>query len=617
MQAMNIMEILQATKFLILLRFVLHTSAEDDTACLTQFKNSVTDPGSYLSNWDFGNSSAASVCSFVGVTCWNSAERRVLALKLEQAGLSGSFPLGLDKCKSLQSLSLAGNAFTGVIPSDICKQVQYITSLDLSQNSFTGSIPENLAQCQYLNLLHLDQNKLTGQIPWGIGILPRLTDLDLSSNLLNGTIPSSFTNRSSINQSPFLASAFQNNPDLCGPPLSNSCGGGSSSKGLVVGVTVGVVVVIVLLGTFIAWRVLARSQKKRSTYYRDGHKWAKRIKAPKSVTVSMFYKPLVKLRLSDLMAATNGFSKENMIASGRTGTTYKATMPDGSIMAIKRLQMSSFTEKQFKSEMDIVGNLRQRNLVPLLGYCVADGEKLLVYKHMEHGSLRHVLHEVPEEDRPDWTTRLKMGIGAARGLAYLHHSCNPRVIHRNISASSILVDEDYEARITDFGLARFMNPLDTHVSTFVNGDFGDVGYVAPEYMCTLVATIKGDVYSFGVVLLELVTGQKAMDVCGEGDFKGNLSEWISYLSNAGRVQDAIDVSLKGKGFDNELLQFLRVACACVLSASKERPTMYEVYQLLRAIGEKFNLIDENDELPPVTDANDEDYANELIVAVET
>lgn len=593
---------------------LLHGRGEDDTQCLRDFKNSVKDPNNHLKNWTFKNTSG-SVCSFVGVQCWNSVENKVMDIKIEQAGLSGSFPSGLENCHALQTVSLSGNAFSGSIPSDICKQLVYVTKLDLSQNSFSGSIPDGLANCRYLTELHLQKNNLTGPIPWGIGVLPKLSVLDLSSNSLSGTIPGSFTNRSAINQQSFSASSFQNNQGLCGPPL-DSCGGGSSSKskGVFVGIAVGGVAILAC--TMLVWVLLLRSRRKSSNDHKDEHQWAHRIKAPNSIAVSIFNKSLLKLKLSDLMTATNDFSKENIIGLGRTGTVYKATMADGSIMAIKRLQVATHTDKNFKLEMRILGKMPQRNLVPLLGYCVAGGEKLLVYKHMENGTLRHVLHEVPEEDKPNWTTRLKLAIGAARGLTYLHHSCNPRVIHRNISATSILVDGDFEARITDFGLARLMNPVDTHISTFINGDFGDVGYVAPEYVRTLVATVKGDVYSFGVVLLELVTGQKATDVFVEGDFKGNLSEWVSYLSNNGTVHTSIDPSLKGKGFDEELVQFLRVACICVLSSPKDRPTMYEVYQLLRAIGEKYNLTDQNDDLPFATDSKDGDYTSELIVAAE-
>lgn len=577
--------------------------SEDDTECLKAFKDSITDTNNYLASWNFANSSKGYVCNFVGITCWNFQENRVLALKLPQAGLSGHFPSGLSKCLSLQNLDLSQNGFSGSIPDDICRQVPYMTTLDLSKNSFSGSIPNNLQECLYLNILHLQHNELSGYLPGGIGILPRLRDLDVSSNRLNGIIPSSYSNRE--------ASAFENNPGLCGPPLSKSCSS-RSNVGVIVGATVASAAVVAFISAFCLWWVLLRVQKKERAFLRDEHKWAKRIRAPKSVSVSLFEKPLRKLKLSDLMAATGDFNRDNIIGSGRTGTIYKAFLPDGSMLAVKRLCPSSHTEKQFTSEMDILGNLRHKNLVPLLGYCVAGSEKLLVYKHMVNGSLKDCLHEMPEKSKPDWTTRLKIAIGASRGFAWLHHSCNPRIIHRNISNNCILLDEDYEPRITDFGLARLMNPVDTHVSTFVNGDFGDIGYVAPEYTRTLVATVKGDVYSFGVVLLELVTGQKATDVCAESDFKGNLAEWVAFLSKNGRVEEAIDMSLNSKGYDNELNQFLRIACACVLPGPKDRPTMFEVYQLLKAIGQKFNITD-NDELPFFSNTEME-YTDELIVA---
>eukprot|EP00250_Pteridium_aquilinum_P011903 c20381_g1_i1 orf=530-2338(-) len=599
---MNI-HVYSVTLFALLILPYLHVLSEDDTECLKAFKDSITDTGSYLATWNFANVSKGYVCNFVGITCWNPQENKVLSLKLPQAGLSGHFPSGLSKCSSLQNLDLSQNAFDGAIPDDICKQLPYTTTLDLSKNSFSGSIPSNLQDCIYLNLLHLQHNQLSGFIPWGIGILPRLRDLDVSYNTLSGIIPSSYSN--------LTASVFGNNPGLCGPPLSKSCSSGTS-VGLIVGAAVASAAVLAFASAFCLWWVLLRVQKKERAILRDEHKWAKRIRAPKSVSVSLFEKPLRRLKLSDLMAATGDFNRDNIIGSGRTGTIYKAFLPDGSMLAVKRLRSSSHTDKQFATEMDTLGKLRHRNLVPLLGYCVAGSEKLLVYKHMVNGSLKDCLYEMPEKNKPDWTTRLKIAIGAARGFAWLHHSCNPRIIHRNISNNSILLDDEYEPRITDFGLARLMNPVDTHISTFVNGDFGDIGYVAPEYARTLVATVKGDVYSFGVVLLELVTGQKATDVCAESDFKGGLADWVAFLSKNGRVEEAIDMSLKGRGYDNELNQFLRVACACVLPGPKDRLTMYEVYQLLKAIGQKFSIID-NDELPFFSNTELE-YKDELIVA---
>ncbi|KAI5062638.1 hypothetical protein GOP47_0023177 [Adiantum capillus-veneris] len=589
---------------ILVLSVLRQTLAEDDSPCLQEFKKSVKDPTNHLSNWIFGNSSAGSVCNFIGVSCWNTGENKVLAIKLQNAGLEGAFPSGLTQCRALQNLDLSQNGFTGSIPNDLCKQVPYVTSLDLSQNSFSGSIPFTLEDCQYLQSLSLKHNKLSGELPGGISVLPKLSSIDVSSNLLTGPIPSGFANRS--------ASDFSDNPGLCGPPVSKSC----SSKrniALIVGIIVAVAAVVACLCATGVWCFLFQGRKMEIALAKDEHKWAKRIRAPKSVIVSLFEVPVKKLKFSDLMAATNDFSKDNIIGEGWTGTVYKGVLPDGSVLAVKRLRRSSQSEKGFQAEMETLGRVRHRNLVPLLGFCCAGSEeKLLVYKHMVMGTLRECLHDAHEDAKLDWITRLKIGIGAARGLAWLHHSCNPRIIHRNISSNSILLDEEYEPRITDFGLARLMNPVDTHVSTVVNGDFGDLGYVAPEYTRTLVATVKVDVFSFGVVLLELVTGQKPNDVCTDGGFKGNLSEWVSFLASHGRVEEALDMSLKGGGYDNELNQFLRIACACVARNPKERPTMYEVFQLLKAIGEKFNITD--DELAVFVDVVNEDETDELVVA---
>ncbi|KAM1454205.1 hypothetical protein COP2_003827 [Malus domestica] len=330
----------------------------------------------------------------------------------------------------------------------------------------------------------------------------------------------------------------------------------------------------------------------------------------------MFEKSLSKMKLSDLMRASNSFCKDNIIGTGRTGTMYKAVLDDGTPLMVKRLQESQHSEKEFLSEMTTLGNIEHRNLVPLLGFCTAKRERLLVYRYMPNGTLHDQLHPADAEGAKimDWPTRLKIGIGAARGLAWLHHNCNPRIIHRNISSKCILLDADFEPRISEFGLARLMNPIDTHLSTFVNGEFGDLGYVAPEYTRTLVATPKGDVYSFGTVLLELVTGERATHISkAPEDFKGNLVEWIMQLSSKSQLLDALDKSLVGKGVNDELFQFLKVACNCVGPIAKERPTMFEVYQLLRAIGEKYHFTVEDEMMMPI-DNGDGDGTGELIVA---
>ncbi|KAE8663249.1 leucine-rich repeat receptor-like protein kinase [Hibiscus syriacus] len=245
---------------------------------------------------------------------------------------------------------------------------------------------------------------------------------------------------------------------------------------------------------------------------------------------------------------------------------------------IKRLQDSQHSDKEFSSEMATLGNVKHHNLVPLLGFCMAKKERLIVYRYMANGTLNDNLHPTDDAKKPMvWSLRLKIGIGSAKGFAWLHHNCNPRIIHRNISSKCILLDADFEPKISDFGLARLMNPIDTHLSTFVTGEKPTHVSKAPE------------------------------------NFKGSLVEWIMQLSNDGKLQDAIDTTLVGKGVDNELFQFLKVACNCVLPPPKERPTMFEVYQFLRAIGERYHFTTEDEILMP-SDTGDVDYLEELIVA---
>lgn len=328
----------------------------------------------------------------------------------------------------------------------------------------------------------------------------------------------------------------------------------------------------------------------------------------------MFEKSTPIMSLNDLMKATDYFSKENIIGSGRTGKTYKAVLVDGTSLMVMRLQDTRHSEKEFISEMTTLGNVKHRNLVPLLGFCVTKKERLLVYKYTPNGSLHDKLHNLNVGAKVmDWPLRLKIAIRAAKGFAWLHHGCNPGIIHRNISSNCILLDSDYEPKIFDIGLA--MNIIDTHLSTSIYGEFGNLGYVAPEYARALVAPPKGDVYSFGVVLLELVTGEKPTYVAKAPEsFKGNLVEWITQLSSASKLQHAIDGSLVGQGFDDELVQFVKVACNCVLPAHKERPTMFEVYQFLRAIGRRYDFTAEDDEMLVASDVGDDDHLVELIVA---
>lgn len=583
---------------------------ETDIYCLKRIKASLEDPYSYLkSSWDFKNTTEGFICQFIGIDCWHPNENKVLNIRLSDMGLKGEFPRDIENCSSLTGLDLSNNKLFGNIPKDISQLLQFVTTLDLSSNNFSGEIPGSLGDCTYLNVLKLDHNKLSGQIPPQLALLSRLKTLTLANNLLTGQVPSFAGGLSQ-------AEVYANNPGLCGGPLGDCPSTPKKSHtAVIVGAAIGGMLLAAVFVAIFMLFFLRRVVVKKKEDDPEGNKWAKSLKGVKGIKVSMFEKSVSKMKFNDLMKATNNFNKDNIIGKGGTGTVYKAVLDDGTSLMVKRLQESQHSENEFRSEMATLGSVKHQNLVPLLGFCLAKKERLLVYRHMSNGTLHDQLHMVGDGGKPmEWTLRLKIGIGAARGLAWLHHTCNPRIIHRNISSKCILLDADFEPKISDFGLARLMNPVDTHLSTFVNGEFGDLGYVAPEYARTLVATPKGDVYSFGTVLLELVTGETPTHVSkAPENFKGNLVEWVTQLSSNSELQDAIDKSLAGTGVDDELFKFLKIARNCVASNPKDRPTMFEVYQLLRAIGERYNFTIEDELLLP-SDTGDADRLEELIVA---
>ncbi|XP_024982214.1 probably inactive leucine-rich repeat receptor-like protein kinase At5g48380 [Cynara cardunculus var. scolymus] len=593
-----------------LICIAISNAVESDINCLRSFKDSVQDPENALSTWEFNNRTEGFICRFTGVDCWHPDESKVLNIRLQDMGLKGTFPLGLLNCTSMTGLDLSSNHLSGTLPANISDIISLVTTLDLSSNNFFGPIPMMLSNCTYLNSLILDNNHFSGQISLELGQLTRLKEFRVANNLFSGPIPT-FRNAT-------IELNYGGNLGLCG----GSLGACSESKKNRMGV---IVVVAIIGGTTLATFLVSLGMmifmtkvvRKRKVDDPDGNKCAKSIKGAETIKLSMFENPVSNMRLSDLMKATNSFSKENIIGSGRTGCLYKAVLEDGSSLMIKRLQDSKHSEKGFQSEMAMLGKVKHRNLVPLFGFCVAKRERLLVYKYMANGNLHDKLLPVgDDEKRLDWPSRLKIGIGAAKGFAWVHHNCNPHMLHRNISSKCIFLDADFEPRISDIGLARLMNPVDTHFNNFVNGEFGDLGYVAPEYVRTLVATPKGDVYSFGVVLLELVTGERPTHVAKAPEtFKGNLAEWVTELAAESRLRDSIDESLAvEKDYENEMFQLLKVASRCVVPAHKERPSMFEVYQLLRAIGEHYHFTMDDEVLMMPSDDGGDAGQIELIVA---
>ncbi|KAL6576052.1 Brassinosteroid LRR receptor kinase [Orobanche hederae] len=501
---------------------------------------------------------------------------------------------------SMIFLDLSHNKLEGTIPKELGSMF-YLSILNIGHNDLSGPIPHELGGLKSVAILDLSYNRLNGNIPQSLTSLTLLGDIDLSNNDISGMIPESAPFDT------FPDYRFANNSGLCGYPLP-SCGSGFGSgsrahpksrrkQASVAGsIAMGLLFSLFCIFGLILVAVETKKRKKKKKEaaleaYMENHSntatgphsnWKLSAREALSISLSTFDKPLRKLTFADLLEATNGFHDDALIGSGGFGDVYKAELKDGSNVAIKKLiHVSGQGDREFTAEMETIGKIKHRNLVPLLGYCRVGEERLLVYEYMKYGSLEDVLHDPKIIGvKLNWFARRKIAIGAARGLAFLHHSCIPHIIHRDMKSSNVLVDENLEARVSDFGMARLMSVVDTHLS--VSTLAGTPGYVPPEYYQSFRCSTKGDVYSYGVVLLELLTGRKPTDSVDFGD--NNLVGWVKMHAKM-RISDVFDPELmeEDPGLEIELLQHLKVACACLDDRPWKRPTMIQVMAMFKEI----------------------------------
>ncbi|KAM7486433.1 hypothetical protein LguiA_002442 [Lonicera macranthoides] len=289
-----------------------------------------------------------------------------------------------------------------------------------------------------------------------------------------------------------------------------------------------------------------------------------------------------RFSLDEILAATHDFDDSLVIGQGGFAKVYKGEIDNGAhTVAIKRMKpMLKEDAPEFRTEILMVSKFRHIHLVSLIGYCESENEMILIYEYMARGTLEDNLHKIGTSGNNNlplsWVQRLKICIGAARGLDYLHTGTgiHHRVIHRDVKSSNILLDENWAAKISDFGMSKIgpANQSDTHVSTRVVGSFG---YLDPDYAFTGSLTRKSDVYSFGVVLFEVLCGRPALDRRLPKDQMG-LAGWAHYCVRKGRVEQIIDPNLKSQIVPRSLLAFVKVADRCLHARPKERPTMTEV-----------------------------------------
>ncbi|KAM7271995.1 hypothetical protein ACFE04_031209 [Oxalis oulophora] len=514
--------------------------------------------------------------------------------------------------QTLEYLDLSYNELRGIIPEEIGDMIA-LQVLELAHNQLSGEIPTTLGKLKNLGVFDASHNRLQGQIPESFSNLSFLVQIDLSNNELTGPIPQ----RGQLSTLP--ATQYANNPGLCGVPLPECRNGNNQEEATPVvddsrrrrraattswvnNVVLGALISIASICILIVWGIAMRARRKdreemkmlkslQASYAATTWKIDKE-KEPLSINVATFQRQLRKLKFSQLIEATNGFCAATLIGSGGFGEVFKATLKDGSSVAIKKLIRLSYQgDREFMAEMETLGKIKHKNLVPLLGYCKVGEERLLVYEFMQYGSLEEMLHgksRTRDLRILTWEERKKIARGAAKGLCFLHHNCIPHIIHRDMKSSNVLLDHQLEARVSDFGMARLISALDTHLS--VSTLAGTPGYVPPEYYQSFRCTAKGDVYSFGVVLLELVTGKRPTDKEDFGDT--NLVGWVKMKVREGKQMEVIDADLvnENKGSDEaeaeevkEMVRYLEITLQCVDDFPSKRPSMLQVVAMLREL----------------------------------
>ncbi|KAA0031910.1 putative inactive leucine-rich repeat receptor-like protein kinase [Cucumis melo var. makuwa] len=633
--------------FIVSNHFSFVSSLNEEGLALLSFKSSTFDSQGFLQNW---NLSDATPCSWNGITC---SEQRVVSLSIVDKKLSGTLHPALGKLGSLHHLSLQNNNLFGSFPTELYNLVE-LQSLDLSQNLFNGSIPDgfgsHLTSLQNLNLsfnvlhglipadfgnlsnlqgtLDLSHNVFTGPIPVSLSSLPTTLYIDLSYNNLSGSIP---PQEALQNLGP---TAYVGNAFLCGLPLNVSCsfvipppnhnpwfhcpshGKGGKACSIITG-SASIIVGFCLIILVVFW--CKRAYPAKGSENLNGScnfRQALMFKTEFSCFAKHEVEPLpenmdnynfvlldrqVDFDLEQLLK-----SSAYLLGKNGNGIVYKVFLERGLKLAVRRLEDGAYERfKEFQTEVEAIGKVRHPNIVALLAYCWSDEEKLLIHEYIPQGDLAIAIHgkaEISYFKPLSWSDRVKIMKGIAKGLTYLHEFSPRKYVHGDLKPTNILLGNNMEPYIADFGLGRLANAAGdftgppsekTSTATPRRSPFRSnsmcsslsIGsyYQAPEALKAGKPSQKWDVYSLGVILLEIITGKYPVIQWGSSEME--LVEWVELGMDEGkRVLCMMDPSMCGEVEKEEAAAAIEIAVACTRKNPEKRPCMRIVSECLEKLG---------------------------------
>ncbi|XP_011031253.1 PREDICTED: protein STRUBBELIG-RECEPTOR FAMILY 5 [Populus euphratica] len=549
-------------------------------------------------------------------------------LDLSNNGFTGSVPYSISQMTKLQNLNLNQNKLNGQL-SDMFQKLSKLKTLDLSHNSISGNLPQSFSALSSLSTLHLQDNEFTGTID----VLARLPlkDLNIKDNEFTGWVPDSLNGIDNLETG---GNAWSSGPAPRGKS-SSAHGKGSGKGGMNgLAIALIVLASLVVVGLLIILLSKRRSSPSSNFLEEDNGSWhraftplsshelsndtraaiKKEFKEIEPMNLSgsidiknlqkapsVGYKPppsdfsesisdnefairlnagrstsvrSIAFSLTDLQTATGNFASGRLIGEGSLGPVYRAKYPDGKVLAVKMIDSSLFqgAKQEFSEIASSISKVHHQNIAELVGYCSEQGHSMLIYEYFRNGSLHEFLHVSDDYSKPlTWNTRVRIALGTARAVEYLHEVCSPSFIHKNIKSSNILLDLELNPCLCDYGLANFHHRTSQNLGA---------GYNAPECTKPSAYTMKSDVYSFGVVMLELLTGRQPFD-SSKPKSEQCLVRWATpQLHDIDALDKMVDPALRGLYPPKSVSRFADIISLCAQVEPEFRPPMSEIVQAL-------------------------------------